>query len=202
MNPFLRIIEILVLVVLPLLIVYLRSSWTNKEIYINVIILPLLWYLFYAPIHELGHMLGCIIVGANITDYRLFAHFWEGSFGFAYVDVTGGLDVNMNSFIILILPYLLDLISIVIGYYLLTRYKFKNSFLFGLVFLSFSVRPLYDLVDNSIGYFLNHSDFVLASQIVGGLLIFTFVIISIIIGIALILLLLKKYKQYPDLVLE
>ncbi len=202
MNPFLRITEILVLVVLPLLIVYLRSSWTNKEIYINVIILPLLWYLFYAPIHEMGHMLGCIIVGANITDYRLFAHFWEGSFGFAYIDVKGGLDVNMNSFIILILPYILDLISIAIGYYLLTRYKFKNSFLFGLVFLSFSVRPLYDLVDNSIGYFLNHSDFVLASLIVGSLLIFTFVIISIIIGIALILLLLKKYKQYPDLVLE
>jgi len=74
--------------------------------------------------------------------------------------------------------------------------------LFGLVFLSFSVRPLYDLVDNSIGYFLNYSDFVLASQIVGGLIVFTFVIISIIIGIALILLLLKKYKQYPDLVLE
>ena len=202
MNPFLRIIEILVLVVLPLLIVYLRSSWTNKEIYINVIILPLLWYLFYAPIHELGHMLGCIIVGTNITDYRLFAHFWEGSFGFAYVDVKGGLAVNMSSFIILILPYILDLISITIGYYLLTRYKFKNSFLFGLVFLSFSVRPLYDLVDNSIGYFLNYSDFVLASQIVGGLIVFTFVIISIIIGIALILLLLKKYKQYPDLVLE
>ena len=198
MNPLLKIIEILVLIVLPLLIVYLRSSWTNKEIYFNVIILPLIWYLFYAPIHELGHMLGCIVVGADITDYRLFAHFWEGSFGFAYVDVKGGLDVNMNSFIILILPYVLDLISILIGYFLLTKYKIKNSFLFGLVFLIFSVRPLYDLVDNFIGYFFNHSDFVLASQIVGNLIIFTFVIVSVIIGITLIILLLNKYKQYPN----
>jgi hypothetical protein len=198
MNPLLKIIEILVLIVLPLLIVYLRSSWTNKEIYFNVIILPLIWYLFYAPIHELGHMLGCIIVGADITDYSLFAHFWEGSFGFAYVDVKGGLDVNMNSFIILILPYVLDLISILIGYFLLTKYKIKNSFLFGLVFLIFSVRPLYDLVDNFIGYFFNHSDFVLASQIVGNLIIFTFVIVSVIIGITLIILLLNKYKQYPN----
>ena len=39
-------------------------------------------------------MLGCIIVGADITDYRLFAHFWEGSFGFAYVDVKGGLNLK------------------------------------------------------------------------------------------------------------
>ena len=59
-----------------------------------------------------------------------------------------------------------------------------------------------NLVDNFIGYYLNHSDFVLASRIVGSLVIFTFVIISIIIGITLILLLLKRYKQYPKLVLE
>jgi hypothetical protein len=94
---------------------------------------------------------------------------------------------------------MLDLISIVIGYYLLSRYKIKNSFLFGLVFLLFNIRPLYDLVDNFIGYYLNHSDFVLASRLVGSLVIFTFVIISIIIGITLILLLLKRYKQYPKL---
>ncbi len=198
MNPFYRILEILVLIVLPLLFIYLRSKWTSKEIYINVIVLPLIWYVFYAPIHELSHILGCIIVGAPITNYRLFAHFWEGSFGFAYVDVKGGLDVNMDSLIILISPYILDFISIVIGYYILTRYKIKNSFLFGLVFLIFSIRPVYDLVDNFIGYYLNHSDFVLASRIVGNLVIFTFVIISIIIGITLTLLLLKKYKQYPN----
>jgi hypothetical protein len=198
LNSIFRLIEIIVLIIIPLLVLYLRSSWTNKEIYINVIVLPLIWYLFYAPIHELGHMLGCIIVGADITDYRLFAHFWEGSFGFAYVDVKGGLDVNMNSFIILILPYVLDLISILIGYFLLAKYKIKNSFLFGLVFLIFSIRPLYDLIDNFIGYFYNHSDFVLASQIVGKLIIFTFVIVSVIIGITLIILLLNKYKQHPN----
>lgn len=202
MNPFFRIIEILILVVLPLLVFYLRSNWPKKEINVNVIILPLIWYVFYAPLHELGHVLGCFIVGAEIKDYQLFAHFWEGNFGFAFVDLKDGYGENMNSFVILILPYMLDLISIVIGYYLLSRYKIKNSFLFGLVFLLFSIRPLYDLVDNFIGYYLNHSDFVLASRILGNLVIFTFVIISIIIGITLILLLLKKYKQYPKLVLE
>jgi hypothetical protein len=197
MNPFLRITEILVLVVLPLLIVYLRSSWSGKDIYVNVTVLPLLWYLFYAPIHESGHILGCIVVGADITDYRLFTHFWEGSFGFAYVDVQGGLGVNMHSFIILVMPYLLDLISIATGYYVLIHNKIKNPFLFGLVFLIFSVRPLYDLADNFIGYFYNHSDFVLASQIAGPLIIFAYVILSVLTAITLILLLMQKYKYYP-----
>jgi hypothetical protein len=198
LNPFFRIIEILILVVLPLLFLYLRSNWPKKVINVNVIILPLIWYVFYAPLHELGHILGCFIVGLEIKDYQLFAHFWEGNFGFAFVDIKDGYGENMNSFVILILPYMLDLISIVIGYYLLSRYKIINSFLFGLVFLLFNIRPLYDLVDNFIGYYLNHSDFVLASRIVGSLVIFTFVIISIIIGITLILLLLKRYKQYPS----
>ena len=185
------------MVVLPLLFLYLRSNWPQKVINVNVIILPMIWYVFYAPLHELGHILGCFIVGLEIKDYQLFAHFWEGNFGFAFVDIKDGYGENMNSFVILILPYMLDLISIVIGYYLLSRYKIINSFLFGLVFLLFNIRPLYDLVDNFIGYFLNHSDFVLASRIVGSLVIFTFVIISIIIGITLILLLLKRYKHYP-----
>ena len=148
MNAIYRVIEILVLIIFPLLVLHLRSNWVSKEIYFNVIILPLIWYLFYAPIHELSHILGCIIVGSKITDYRLFAHFWEGSFGFAYVDVQGGLDVNMNSLIILISPYILDFISIIIGYYILTRYKIKNSFhvSFGSIYDNSSFYFFYSLV--------------------------------------------------------
>ena len=202
MNPFFRIVEILILIVLPLLVLYLRSNWTSKEIYINVIVLPLIWYLFYAPIHELGHMLGCIIVGADITDYRLIAHFWEGSFGFAYVDVQGGLDVNMNSLIILISPYILDFISIIVGYYILTRYKIKNSFLLGLTFLIFCLRPLYDIVDNYIGIFYNHSDLVLTSQIIGKLITYSYGFITICIGVIVTLILLVKYKDYPKIEIQ
>lgn len=197
LNAFYRIIEIHVLLILPLLVIYLRSNWGNKEIYFNVIILPLIWYLFYAPIHELSHVLGCVIVGTKITDYRLFAHFWESSFGFAYGDVQGGLDVNMHSLIILISPYILDLISIIIGYYILTRYKIKNSFLLGLTFLIFCLRPLYDIVDNYIGIFYNHSDLVLISKIIGEYITYSYGIISVTISLIAIILLLNKYKNYP-----
>lgn len=199
MNSFFRIIEILLFVVLPILLFYLRSNWPKKNIIIYAIILPLIWYVLYAPLHELGHVLGCFFVGADIKDFQLFAHFWEGNYGFAFVDIKGGYGENMNSFIILILPYILDLISILIGYYLLSKYKIRNSFLAGLVLLLFNIRPLYDLADNYIGYYLKHSDFVLASRIVGHSVIFIFVITSIITGISSILLLLAKYKRYPEI---
>ena len=197
MSAIFRVVEILVLIIFPLLVIYLRSNWANKIIYTNVIILPLIWYLFYAPIHELSHILGCLIVGADITDYRLFAHFWEGSFGFAYVDVKGGLGVNMDSLIILISPYILDFISIIIGYYILTRYKIKNSFMFGLTFLIFSLRPLYDIADNYIGIFYNHSDLVLTGQIIGKLITYSCGFITLSIGTIAVLILLDKYRGYP-----
>ncbi len=200
MNPILRLLEIFFLLILPLIIIYLRSSWSKKEISIYLTILPLIWYIFYAPLHELGHILGCFVVGLEIKDYQLFARFWEGNFGFAYVDIKEGYGENMKSFVVLIFPYVLDLVSVILGYYILVRYKIKKSFLFGLIFIMLCLRPLYDLVDNYIGYFLNHSDFVLASRIVGVPFIFTFVILSIIISVLLILVLMHKYNLHPKVV--
>lgn len=197
MNPILRIIEILLIIVLPLLILYLRGNWQNKEMYINVTLLPLIWYIFYAPIHELSHILGSLLVGAEITDYRLFAHFWEGSFGFAYVEFRDGLSVNYSSLVILIFPYVLDFILIIAGYFILSKYKIKNSFLFGLTFLILCLRPLYDLIDNYIGIYYNHSDLVLTTEIIGQPIVYLFGFISIGTGIVVTIILLIKYKNHP-----
>jgi len=196
LNTFYRLIEILVIIVLPLLLFYLRSKWLQKEIVINAIVLPLLWYLFYAPIHELSHMLGCVVVGSDINDYRLFAHFWEGSFGFAYVNVKGGLGINMSSLIILIMPYVIDFLSLIIGYYILTHYKIKNSFLNGLIFLFLCARPAYDLIDNYIGIIYNHSDFILVTKIIGKLITYSFGIITVGFAIFVVIDVLHKYKNY------
>jgi hypothetical protein len=202
LNISFRLIEILALIVLPLLIFYLRSKWPQKEIFILMTILPLLWYLFYAPIHELSHILGCIIVGAEIKDYRLFAHFWEGDFGFAYVDIAGGLDVNFKSLIILISPYVLDFLSLIIGYFILSRHKTKNSFLTGLIFLFLCLRPAYDIFDNYLGIFYNHSDFVLVIKIIGYFLTYSYGLITAAFAAYAISRILNKYKNYPDLILK
>jgi hypothetical protein len=202
LNIFFRLIEILVLIVLPLLIFYLRSKWPQKENVILVTVLPLLWYLFYAPIHELSHILGCIIVGAEIKDYRLFAHFWQGEFGFAYVDIAGGLGTNFKSLIILISPYLLDFLFLIIGYFILSRYKTKNSFLTGLIFLFLCLRPAYDIIDNYLGIFYNYSDFVLVIEIIGRFLTYSYGLVTAAFAAYAISRILHKYKNYPDLILK
>ena len=197
MNITFRLIEILAIIVLPLLVFYLRSKWPQKEIVIFLIVLPLLWYLFYAPIHELSHILGCIIVGAEIKDYRLFAHFWEGDFGFAYVDVAGGLGVNYKSLIILIAPYVLDFLSLILGYFMLIRYKTKNSFLAGLIFLFLCLRSAYDIFDNFLGIIYNHSDFVLVIKIIGYFLTYSFGLVTAVCAAFAIGRILHIYKNYP-----
>jgi hypothetical protein len=197
LNITFRLIEILAIIVLPLLVFYLRSKWPQKEIVIFLIVLPLLWYLFYAPIHELSHILGCIIVGAEIKDYRLFAHFWEGDFGFAYVDVAGGLGVNYKSLIILIAPYVLDFLSLILGYFILIRHKTKNSFLAGLIFLFLCLRPAYDIFDNYLGIIYNHSDFVLVIKIMGWFLTYTFGLVMAVFAAFAIGRILHIYKNYP-----
>lgn len=197
MNVYLRLIEILALIVLPLLVFYLRSKWPKKEIIILVTFLPLLWYLFYAPIHELSHILGCIVVGAEIKDYRLFAHFWEGDFGFAYVDIASGFGTNFKSLIILISPYVLDFLSLLLGYIILSRYKTKNSFWTGLIFLFLCLRPAYDIIDNYVGIIYNHSDFVLVIKIIGRFLVYSFGLITAGLAAYTIGKILQKYKDYP-----
>jgi len=197
MSQIYRTIEILILVVLPILLFYLRSNWSQKAICLNATILPILWYIFYAPIHELGHILGAIIVGSEITNYRLFSHFWEGSFGYAFVEIKNGYGINLHSFIILIAPYFLDFISILIGYYILNKYKIKNPFFFGIVYTFLLVRPLYDLVANYIAFYYNHSDFVLASKIFGKFPLFTFTYLAIFWGLFSIFFIVKKHKNYP-----
>lgn len=200
MNPFHRILEITILIILPLLILYTKSKWSTKEIIFNAIVLPLIWYITYAPIHELGHVIGCKIVGLEINDYQLFTRFWEGSFGFAFVDIKEGYGENIESFIVLIMPYLIDFFFLIFGFIVVYKNKFKvkNSFLFGLTFLFFVLRSNYDLLDNYIGYFFNHSDFVLAGKIVGNLNILIFIVLSLIIGFSLTLLIIKKYIFYPS----
>jgi hypothetical protein len=197
LNVYLRLIEILALIVLPLLVFYLRSKWPQKEILILVTVLPLLWYLFYAPIHEISHIFGCIAIGAEIKDYRLFAHFWKGDFGFAYVDVAGGLGINFKSLIILISPYVLDFLSLLLGYFILSRYKTKNSLWAGLIFLFLCLRPTYDIIDNYIGIIYNHSDFVLIIKIIGWLIAYSFGLITAGFAAYAIGKILQRYKNYP-----
>ena len=67
----------------------------------------------------------------------------------------------------------------------------------GFIFLILCLRPIYDIIDNYIGIYFNHSDFVLIKEILGKLIIFGFGLVATCVGVITTLLLLSKFKDYP-----
>ena len=82
-------LEILVTIVAPLLILYLRGRWPMRITIPCLLVIPVLWYLTYAPIHELSHVLGTYLVGGSVTEIKLIPSFWKGEFGRAWITPQG-----------------------------------------------------------------------------------------------------------------
>lgn len=77
--------EILLTVFVPLLVLYLRGSWPLRMIIPCLLTIPILWYLTYAPLHELSHVVGTYLVGGRVTYIKLIPSFWAGEFGGAWI---------------------------------------------------------------------------------------------------------------------
>src|SRR5512135_1073822 len=89
MNHLLITFEILFTVVAPLLVLYLRGTWKPQTMMASMSTIPLLWYFVYAPIHELSHLLGAYLMGAQITEVKLIPRFWVGETGGAWIKSEG-----------------------------------------------------------------------------------------------------------------
>lgn len=163
----LDILEIAILIVFPLVLYYRQSGIKTGEIAIKIIILYLIWYLSYAMLHELCHMLGIWITGKTMSDYRLIPHFWEGNFKTAYVIY----DFNSDpaDFIVIILPYARDVLFSVGGILFLGKYRLRNLFISGLIIILFILSPVFDIVNNYLAFLLGHmNDFNAIRSIAGG----------------------------------
>ena len=73
--------EILLFLVMPLLVLYLKGNWPLRKVIPPLVVIPILWYFAYAPLHELSHAAGLYLVGGKAIDYRLIPRFWLGEFG-------------------------------------------------------------------------------------------------------------------------
>lgn len=82
-NSILFIFETLLIIPIPLVILYLRGKWPMKMIAICLIAIPILWYLTYAPLHELSHILGTYLAGGKVVDVKPIPSFWMGEFAVA-----------------------------------------------------------------------------------------------------------------------
>jgi len=189
-------LEVLVIIVLPLLWLYLRGKWPIKTTIIGLFILPAIWYLTYAPIHELSHALGTIIAGGKVTELKLIPNFWEGVFAVAWVKSTG-LNTVWQNIAMTGAPYILDFATIIVGAVVMLRNQSKNAFWVGFMFMILCLRPTFDLVCETIGFFNGFmGDIYHIQLIVGDVILSSFLILSLGISLSVLYFIIKRYTGF------
>ena len=141
---------IAVLVILPLVKFYQRSNWTKKQKLINVLLFSFLFFFVYAPLHEFCHLISAKLMNVEILDYQLYSKFSSGKFQNAYVSF-GPQTIN-QSFIIVIAPYLRDVIFAFVSFLILKRKQINSPFLVGLIFSIGLLFSTFGIFENLLGY--------------------------------------------------
>jgi hypothetical protein len=196
MNYLIHMVEIALLIILPLILFYQRSNWIYKNYILNIVLLYIIWYVTYALLHELCHMLGVWMTGKKILDYQLIPKIWISDFRTGYVNYNFNSD--SRDFVIIIMPYVRDIIFLLIGFIILRKKIIKNSFVIGLILILLILNPLYDIIDNYSAYLFGALNDFNALKMTSGNFISNFVGISFsLIAIITTLLIFKLYKGYP-----
>lgn len=146
-------LESLVCIVAPLLILYLTGRWTMRITVPCLLVIPVLWYLTYAPIHELSHVLGTYLVGGAVTQIKLIPSFWRGEFARAWI-TPEGLGAPWQRFVMTSAPYVLDGVSVAVGFFALRRRHPLHPFALGTALMLLCLRPAFDIVCETVGFAL------------------------------------------------
>jgi hypothetical protein len=171
--------EILLVVVMPLLILYLKGNWPLRKVIPALVIIPVLWYFTYAPLHELSHAAGVYLVGGKVIEYKLIPRFWLGEFGGAWI-TPSGITQSWQQLTISAFPYLLDIVCFIVATFVFRRDFSRNPIFIGLAFMLLCLRPAMDFVCEPIGFLSGiRGDFYVMQQIVGPFAIWSFILISI-----------------------
>ena len=178
-NYLLYTFEILLVVVMPLLVLYLKGNWSLRKIIPPLVVIPILWYFTYAPLHELSHAAGTYLVGGKVIEYRLIPRFWLGEFGGAWA-TPSGYTQSWQQLTSSAFPYMLDIVCLVVAIFVFRRRFSRNPFLVGLAFMLLCLRPAIDFVFESIGFLSGwRGDLWYMQQIVGPFATWSFILISI-----------------------
>ena len=171
--------EILLFLVVPLLILYLKGNWPLRKVIPALVIIPILWYFTYAPLHELSHTAGVYLVGGKVIDYLLIPRFWLGEFGGAWI-TPSGITQSWQQLTMTAFPYMLDIVCFVVAIFVFRRGFSRNPFFIGLAFMLLCLRPAMDFVFEPIAFLSgDRNDFYAIQQIVGPFAIWSFILISI-----------------------
>jgi hypothetical protein len=150
-NDVLTTFEILVVVVAPLLFLYVKGRWPVRATIPSLLVIPVQWYLTYAPQHELSHVAGAYLVGGKVVHIKLIPRFWRGEFGRAWI-TPEGLSSTWQKLIMTASPYLLDVVCIAAGFFLLRRKSFEKPFVAGFLLMLLCLRPTFDFVCETVAF--------------------------------------------------
>ena len=186
MNNIINTIELALLIIFPLIFYYQRIQKSYKTYIFYIVILYLIWFTTYSLLHELCHVFGSWITGANVTDYQLIPRFWEGDFKNGYVQ--SELENEYQLFFSPISPYLRDIIFLFIGYIFLKMVKIKYSFITGLVLILFVLSPLYDVFNNYFAFVIGaKNDFYSVRVAIGSFGVHTIGLLFTLTGVVVLL---------------
>jgi hypothetical protein len=190
-------LELLAVLVTPLLILYLRGTWPLRMTIPCLLGIPLLWYLTYAPIHELSHAAATYLVGGKVVAMKLIPRFWLGEFGRAWI-TPEGLTENWQQLIMTASPYILDIVCLAMAIVLLRRGFSKNAFVVGLVFMLLCLRPAFDFVCESIAFLTgDRNDLYFIEGHIGTLMMRSLLLLSIGLSLFAIVVVVRRFGGFP-----
>lgn len=197
-NRLLITAEILFVVVAPLIVLYSKGNWRLRNTITCLLLIPVLWYLTYAPLHELSHVAGTYLVGGSVVDYKLIPRFWAGEFEIAWITPVG-LTHPWQKLAMSSSPYVSDLACTVAGMSILRRRVSTNAFVVGLVFMLLCLRPAFDVVCESVA-FLNgfRGDLYNIQAILGKPALWSLVLTSLGLSLLSILTIVRRYGGFLE----
>jgi len=189
--------EILFIIVTPLLALYLRGRWPLRIVTACLCGIAVVWYLTYAPIHELSHALGTTLVGGRIVDVKLIPSFWEGQFAVAWV-TSVGLDQSWQQLVMHGAPYVIDVAFVIASLVVLRRRLSRNALVVGLLLMLLCLRPTFDLVCETVGFVGGfHGDLWNTQLIIGSAALWSFLLVSLALCLLSVVVILRRYDGFP-----
>lgn len=184
--------EILLTIVTPLLALYLRGGWPSRTVAGCMVCIAVVWYLTYAPIHELSHAAATLLAGGRIVDIKLIPSFWEGTFAVAWVH-TAGLDQPWQQLAMGGAPYAVDVACVAAGLAVVRPRLSRNALVVGLLFMLLILRPTFDLVCETVGFVGGfRGDLWHAEAIVGSAALWSFLSVSLALGMLSAVVILRR----------
>jgi hypothetical protein len=123
---------ILLVVVMPLLVLYLKGNWPLRKVIPALVIIPVLWYFTYVPSHELSHAAGLYLAAGKAIDYKLIPRFWLGEFRGGWI-TPSGMTQSWQQLMLSAFPYMLDIVCFVVAIFVFRRCSTRNLFLLALL---------------------------------------------------------------------